>query len=45
MKKCFIDTMTGDIYCYDCGVCVRYERKKEAQREALGLTDRKIIGE
>lgn len=45
MEKCFIDQQTGDLYCVNCGVCIRYERKKAEQREKLGLPEIKINGE
>jgi hypothetical protein len=30
--ECFWDEK-GAVYCADCGKCLRYARKKEAQRE------------
>lgn len=43
---CFVDTQSpdGDVYCDDCGKCLRYARKKAAQREANGVENRVIIG-
>jgi len=31
---CCVDAATGDIYCDPCGLCLRYSRKKEAERNA-----------
>lgn len=45
MEKCFINHTDGSLFCQSCGVCIRYERKKADQREALGLPDIKINGE
>ena len=45
MQKCFIDHKTGELYCKDCGIMVRYERKKQSQRAALGMPEIKINGE
>lgn len=33
--NCFLDTSTGDFYCHSCGVCERYHRKKEEERNLL----------
>jgi len=33
--KCFLDISTGGIYCYGCGVCERYHRKKEEERNLI----------
>lgn len=45
MDKCFMNAEDGSMYCKDCGICIRYERKKASQREALGLPEIKINGE
>ena len=45
MEKCYIDHKTGSLYCQSCGACIRYERKKAAERKALGLPEIKINGE
>jgi hypothetical protein len=45
MDKCFIDGLTGDIFCGPCGICIRYERKMAARREEMGVPDRRINGE
>ena len=34
----------GGAYCERCGVIVRYERKKAAQRKALGQETRHVLG-
>ena len=34
---CFVDSLSenGDVYCDSCGKCLRYARKKAAEREKL----------
>lgn len=44
MDNCFIDR-DGSIFCISCGQCQRYERKKAAEREKLGLPKILINGE
>jgi hypothetical protein len=34
----------GGAYCERCGVVVRYERKRGAQRKAVGQTTRHVMG-
>ena len=43
---CFVDTTSpnGDVYCDDCGKCLRYARKKAAQRKAAGVQEAPVIG-
>jgi hypothetical protein len=45
MEKCFIDQMTGNVLCKDCGQCIRYERKKAEERKRKGIPEIKINGE
>jgi hypothetical protein len=45
MDECFIDSMTGNVLCKDCGQCLRYERKMAERRKAKGIPDIKINGE
>jgi hypothetical protein len=33
---CFIDAKENAIYCEQCGKCVRYHRKKAAERATAG---------
>jgi hypothetical protein len=42
---CFVDTNSpnGDVYCDDCGKCLRYERKKAAQRKANGRSETPVV--
>ena len=41
--KAFTDG-EGHMYCESCGLCIRYEEKKLAQRQELGIETRRIIG-
>ena len=41
--KAFTDG-EGHLYCESCGLCIRYEAKKLAQRQELGIETRKIKG-
>jgi hypothetical protein len=36
-EMCFIDTFSkkGDLYCSNCGKCLRYQRKKESERKQI----------
>ena len=34
----------GSIFCESCGLCIRYERKRAAQRKIDGELARPIIG-
>ena len=34
----------GSIFCESCGLCIRYERKRAAQRKENGEIARPIIG-
>ena len=45
MEKCFIDSKTGTLYCKDCGIVQRYERKMAERRKNMGLPEIKINGE
>jgi len=45
MDKCFIDHKTGELYCHECGVIHRYERKMAERRKQMGIPEVKINGE
>jgi len=32
LEKYFLDTLWDRIYCYQCGLCLRYARKKAMER-------------
>lgn len=42
-STCFVDTSNNDIYCSQCGKCLKYQRKKEQQRKDMGIVDTPLI--
>lgn len=41
--SCFVDIDDDNIYCLQCGKCMRYERKKEKERNDLGIYETPLI--
>lgn len=42
-EPCFVDTTSSAIYCEKCGKCLRYQKKKQQEREDMGITEVPLI--